>query len=262
MTYYNQYNYPHIPYPSPSLPKATVKSGGCGVCCASMVLEATTGIKLPPEKMAPYAIKVGARVIGGTDMRKLSNALAADFGIKFAEYSRVEGLVSLLKAGGIAICNVAGDRAGHKGIFSNGGHYIVAAGIAADGRIIIYDPGLYKGKYSSAYRKKYVEVSGDRLLVSAEALDKDCEGRNPKYYLFEGSNTMTQDRFNELAEVWQDSVNPAYQSLNDVPEYWRNDVKELIAAGVIKGDGVNPVAMRRETLKAVIIAYRLSKGAK
>ena len=73
---------------------------------------------------------------------------------------------------------------------------------------------------------------------------------------------MTQDRFNELAEVWQDSVNPAYQSLNDVPEYWRNDVKELIAAGVIKGDGVNPVAMRRETLKAVIIAYRLAKGAK
>lgn len=262
MTYYNQYNYPHIPYPSPTLPKATVASGGCGVCCASIVLEATTGIKLPPEKMAPYAIKAGARVNGGTDMRRLSNALAEDFNIPIAEYDRVEGLISVLKAGGIAICNVSGDKANMKGVFSNGGHYIVAAGIAADGRIIIYDPGMYKGKYSSAYRRKHVEVSGDRLLASADILHADCAGRSPRYYLFEGSNNMTQERFNELAKVWQDSENPAYQRLEDVPEYWRKDVEELIKAGAIKGDGVNPVAMRRETLKAIIVAYRISKGAK
>ena len=73
---------------------------------------------------------------------------------------------------------------------------------------------------------------------------------------------MTQERFNELAKVWQDNENPAYQSLADVPEYWRKDVEELIQAGAIKGDGVNPVAMRRETLKAIIVASRLSKGAK
>lgn len=262
MVYYNQYNYPNVPYPSPMLPKATVKSGGCGVCCASMVLEATTGIRIPPEKMAPYAISVGARVNGGTDMHRLAEKLSEDYGIPFTEYNRIEGLISVLRAGGVAICNVAGDKAGHKGIFSNGGHYIVAAGIAADGRIIIYDPGMYEHKYASAYRRKYVEVSGARLLVDAEVLDKDCEGRSPRYYLFEGSNTMTQERFNELAKVWQDNENPAYQSLADVPEYWRSDVEELIAAGAIKGDGVNPVAMRRETLKAIIVAYRISKGAK
>ena len=73
---------------------------------------------------------------------------------------------------------------------------------------------------------------------------------------------MTQERFNELAKVWQDNDNPAYQRLEDVPEYWRSDVKELIEAGAIKGDGINPVAMRRETLKAIIVAYRFAKGAK
>lgn len=259
MTYYNQYNYPHIPYPSPSLPGATVKSGGCGVCCAAMVLEATTGIKLPPEKMAPYAIKVGARVSGGTDMSKLANALAADFGLKVAEYDRVEGLVSVLAAGGIAICNVSGDKPTMKGIFSNGGHYIVAAGIAADGRIIVYDPGMYTGKYSTTHRRKFVEVAGDRLLVSADALHADCAFRSPRYYLFEGGNTMTQERFNELANIWQDATNPIYNELADVPDYWRQDVEALIKAGVIKGDGVHAVAMRRETLKAVVVAKRMVK---
>ena len=259
MTYYNQYNYPHIPYPSPSLPGATVKSGGCGVCCAAMVLEATTGIKLPPEKMAPYAIKVGARVSGGTDMSKLANALAADFGLKVAEYDRVEGLVSVLAAGGIAICNVSGDKPTMKGIFSNGGHYRVAAGIAADGRIIVYDPGMYTGKYSTTHRRKFVEVAGDRLLVSADALHADCAFRSPRYYLFEGGNTMTQERFNELANIWQDATNPIYNELADVPDYWRQDVEALIKAGVIKGDGVHAVAMRRETLKAVVVAKRMVK---
>lgn len=260
MTYYNQYDYPHIPYPSSALPYATVKSGGCGVCCASMVVEAVTGIKMPPEKMAPYAVSVGARVNGGTDMRRLAEKISEDYEIPCAEYSRLEGLVSVLNAGGIAICNVSGDKPDTKGIFSNGGHYIVAAGVAADGRIIVYDPGQYPGKYNAAHRKKHVEVQGNRLLVKAETLHADCENRNPRYYLFEGGSNMTQERFNEMAKVWQESENPVYQSLEDVPEYWREDVRELVASGAIKGNGKNPVAMRRETLKAVIVARRLMKG--
>ena len=261
MIYYNQYNYPHIPYPSPTLPKATVESGGCGVCCASIVVETITGVKIPPEKMAPYAIAEGARVNGGTDMHRLAESLSRDFEMPYAKYDRLEGLVSVLRAGGIAICNVSGDKPNMKGIFSNGGHYIVAAGIAADGRIIVYDPGMYIGKYSSAYRAKHVKQQGNELLVKAETLHADCEGRSPRYYLFEGGAGMTQEKFNAMADVWQDSVNPVYQSVRDVPEYWREDVKELIFKGAIKGDGKNEVGMRHETLKAIIVAYRISKGA-
>ena len=259
MIYYNQHNYSHIPYPSPTLPKATVKSGGCGVCCASMVVGELGDSTVPPEKMAPYAITVGARVVGGTDMRRLSDAISRDFALEHKESSSIEELLETLREGGMAICNPSGDTKTRSGIFSNGGHYIVAAGIATDGRIIIYDPGLYSGKYNLPHRKEAVTLDGSRLLVKADILHADCAARAPRYHLFKGGEDMTGEHFNEMAEERENRTNPIYLKVEDVPEYWREDVKELIALGAIKGDGKNPVAMRRETLKAVIVAHRLYK---
>lgn len=67
---------------------------------------------------------------------------------------------------------------------------------------------------------------------------------------------MTQDTFNELMDTWQAEYDPLYETLDDVPSYWRNEVKNLVDSGVIKGDGINSLGLRRSTLKAAIICKR------
>jgi len=87
-----------------------------------------------------------------------------------------------------------------------------------------------------------------------------------KALIQQGGDDMTQERFNELMDKWQDTYDPLYKTLEDVPDYWREDVKKLVAVGAIKGDGKYSIGMRRETLKAIIVAMRysdyLSKGGK
>lgn len=60
----------------------------------------------------------------------------------------------------------------------------------------------------------------------------------------------------------RDQVDPLYKNLADVPDYWRAEVKELIDAGAIQGDGVNQVGKRRSELEALIPAIRYYKAVK
>ena len=100
------------------------------------------------------------------------------YGLKVATTSSLPELQRHLIRGGVAICNSAG-----RGMFSTGGHYVVALGILG-GKVCIADPGLYTGKYSTAARKAKVTVSGDLVFADAETLNADCIGRAPRYYLF------------------------------------------------------------------------------
>lgn len=206
--YYNQNNYSNVPYPSPSLPKATVKSGGCGVVCASMIVENLTGQAVPPDKMAPYARKVGARVSGGTDMNILARALAKDYGLEFKTTNDESQLLKHLQAGGMAVANVGGNRPGYTGVFSDGGHYVVVAGLSQDGKVIVLDPGYYVGKFTKAGRKGKVLVQGNYCICSMAVLGKDTENRSPAYWLFS----------KEVAEV---------------PEWMKKIIDDSLATGLI-----------------------------
>ena len=181
--YYNQYNFAHTTYPSPTLPKATVASGGCGVVCASMVIEILTKKSFPPEKSAPFSISIGARVIGGTDMLKLGRGISKEFGLDFTTTNDVNMLKSHMQKGGLAIVNVSGDRAGYTGLFSNSGHFITC--IRTDKtHFAIYDPGYWQGKFNQPGRTGKVTINGNEIYVRHNVLDLDCIGRNPRYYLF------------------------------------------------------------------------------
>jgi len=188
--YYNQYDYSHVPYPASGYANATVASSGCGVCSASMVVEGLTGQAFPPDQSAAYAIRAGARVSGGTDMRLLSSCLCRDFGLTCSKTDNADELMAHLKLGGWAIANVGGDRTGYTGLFSNEGHYIVVRGIASDGRCIVWDCGYYYGKFNKTGRAGKVTVSNNDCYVSVENLDADCANRSPRYYLFSKESNM------------------------------------------------------------------------
>lgn len=181
--YYNQRNYPNTPYPSPSSKTATVKSGGCGVCCGAMIVANLTGQMVDIPAFAEYCIKSGARVSGGTDMRRLANVICRDYGLTCETTNDSGKLLDHLTAGGMAVANVSGNRKGYTGVFSDSGHYVVVA--AAEGDMLsVLDPAMYAGKYNLAGRKGKVIVSGNVCKCDVSVLAKDVYGRSPAYYLF------------------------------------------------------------------------------
>ncbi len=197
MKYYNQNKYSSIKYPSTANKNATVKTSGCGVCCVSMIVENMTGKNFPPAAAAAFSIQHGARVAGGTDMHKLSAAIAQIYGLTVEKTSDETKLVAHLKAGGMAIANVGGDRTGYKGVFSNIGHFIVVAGLK-NNRLIILDPGYYSGKFNKQGRAgKVIVGSNNELYTTAAVLDVDTKNRTPSYYLFkkEGAEMKVNQTF-------------------------------------------------------------------
>jgi len=175
----NQNDYAHLSYPAPGYEKATVKSGGCGVCAAVNAIGVLTGKLVTVRTMRDLAKSCGARVSGGTNMKRLCEQLCSNYGLQCIQTNSLSDLLAHLQTGGIAICNTAG-----RGMFSTGGHYVTALGLL-DGRLCLADPGLYAGKYSTGRRKKAVTVTGDLLLTDPQVLEADCIGRWPRYYLLQ-----------------------------------------------------------------------------
>lgn len=140
-------------------------------------------IDFPPHEAASWAISIKARVSGGTDMRVLSKALASRLKLKLNMTSSMIELQSALESGAMAIVNVGGDRSGYKGVFSNGGHYVVVYGFY-NGKVVIADPGYYAGKYSKSWRKAVTVLNSGVLLADLAVIDKDASNRSPKYYVF------------------------------------------------------------------------------
>ncbi len=202
MKYFNQNDYGNVPYPSPTAPKATVKSGGCGPTCAAMIVSNLTSKVVDPKAMATYAIQKKARVSGGTDMQVLSKAIAADYGLTYATTNDESVLLQHLRSGGIAIANVGGNRPGYKGVFSDGGHYVVVAGIASDGKAMVLDPGYYAGKFNKFGRVGKVKVVGNVCYCDIGVLAKDTEIRKPAYYLFKNATKEVVRLFKDIANHW------------------------------------------------------------
>ena len=63
---------------------------------------------------------------------------------------------------------------------------------------------------------------------------------------------MTMEQF----QAMYDKVNPLYTAVDNVPDYWQAELRELMQCGAIKGDGRHEIAIRREELQAAVVAYR------
>ena len=182
MRFYCQLDYEHIPYPSPTSPHGNLANNGCGVCCASMVVEALTGQDFPPEESAVLAKSCGAREGFGTDMRIFAPAFAAEKGLNWESTQDPDRILEFLRAGqGLVIANTAGDREGWTGVFSDGRHYIVVA--SAEGNTVqVWDPLLAPGRYDIPGRVGKVRLEGFRAYADFSVVWNDCGSR--LFYLF------------------------------------------------------------------------------
>ena len=146
------------PYPSPSLPNATIGTGGCGVCVASMIVSSFKDIVMP-DKMAQIFMEKGFRVNGGTSNAAM-DWIAENYGINHELKWKLDDAIDCLKRGGmvVALCS--------KGLFTTGGHFIVLAGMKNDDTIIVYDSYLYSNKFNAYGRAGKATVDGNKVYVS------------------------------------------------------------------------------------------------
>lgn len=184
MVFYNQNDYEHVPYPCEAEPEAEIKSSGCGVCSACMIVENMTEHKLSVEECARLSLSVGGRDNDGTDMQKLGPVIAERYGLTYAETDNPKKALEHLNGGhGMIIANPGGDREGHVGLFTTTGHYIVLA--EARGRTVrVLDPNLKPDSFDREGRKGYVFVDGTNIYCDIAVVAEDCLNRDPAFYLF------------------------------------------------------------------------------
>lgn len=254
MIIYNQNDYGGVAYPSPTIRNATVKSGGCGVVCASIIVENLTGKSFPPDVAAKYAIKVGARVAGGTDMVRLAENLCRDFDIgDYYGFGNVDVLVDFLKKGWWAIANTDGNE-GTQGVFSSDGHFVVLCGI--DGATVkIIDPAWTETRYKGVYRRNLVtETDTPGLILSnVHTLHGDTVNRYPRYWVFRESEDreMTGEEIYKRLCEYLDSM-----TADQLNEATRQEYLEAVNEGITDGKRPFGLALRYQS---ALMAKRAKK---
>lgn len=195
MKYINQLEFSDIPYVTncgmeweeKEKGKATtVRSHGCGPCCAIMVLD-----RLVPDYVFDLkdAVKLsydcGANHIGGTDYERFAPKFAEKFGLELEMSNDAERLTYCLRTGGAAVILVKGDRDGYVGVFGHNEHYVAAISEERDGRIAVLDPSYIPGKYEEEGRKGLVEMKNSFIaLCDIQVIINDTVLPKPCFYLF------------------------------------------------------------------------------
>ena len=195
MRYINQNDYPHIPYITKTTMEdeerekgklTTIASSGCGLCSAIMVADRllpTYEFELDDAVALSYEVEANHK--RGTDYKRFAPAFAEKVGLRWEGTKDVEKLLDCLRTGGAAVLLVAGDREGHVGLFTHGGHYMTAIDVESDGRIAILDPSYSETKYDIPERQGKVEIkNGVITLCTTDILEFECAPKETPYHLF------------------------------------------------------------------------------
>ncbi len=195
MKFLNQRDYPHWLYITRTDMEgedkewgrtSTVFTSACGLCSAVMVADRllpNCEFSLSDAIDLSYEVKANYRK--GTSYERFAPAFAQKLGLRLETSQDVEDIRKCLRTGGAAVLLVRGDRDGKVGLFTHGGHYIVAINEEPDGRLAILDPYFYEGKFDEEGRKGKVElVRGKIVLCDGETIAEEAFVKRVPYYLF------------------------------------------------------------------------------
>ncbi|MEE0776104.1 MAG: papain-like cysteine protease family protein [Bacillota bacterium] len=113
----------------------TVSKSGCGPTCIAMVAQGLCGSDTAPDEVAAYSEDNGYFDAGsGTRWTLMTEGVAA-FGLRGRELPLDEGSIRNALNGGTPI--IASVKPGD---FTDKGHFIVFAGLAKNGEVIVNDP--------------------------------------------------------------------------------------------------------------------------
>lgn len=189
MLYVNQLEYPHLTYNhntlngGPPEGRNSVKTSGCGLCCASMVVDQLTDQTLPIEDCVRLSEETGANQWIGTSMKVLGKALSERYEIDFSYTNDIDEAIEHLAKGGRVIVLVGGARDGYADLFTKRGHYMLL--LSYDGEeFCILDPALSDEKYAEEGRVGRVRIKPPFLYSSKEEIVLAAEAQKTRYFLF------------------------------------------------------------------------------
>ena len=195
MLYLNQLDYGHIKYDhnlangGPPEGRNSVRTSGCGLCCASMVVDQLTDQQLTIEECVRLSEENGANLVLGTSMKVLGPIIAERFGLEFSYTNDIRRVITHLRKGGRAIALVGGDREGYVGLFTKRGHYMLL--LSYDGEeFAILDPSLSDTKYTEEGRVGRVRVDKPFVYASKEEIVLAAKEKKRRYYLFSRKRTL------------------------------------------------------------------------
>jgi len=73
----------------------------------------------------------------------------------------------------------------------------------------------------------------------------------------ERKEIMTEGKIKDIVNGEMGRINPVYNTLENVPDYWREDIRELMEQGIILGVGNGKLGLSRSEAKMAVIIKRM-----
>lgn len=128
-----------------------------------------------------------------------------------------------------------------------------------DSRLDKYDKWVAQWNATCDYRKPYgIWQYTDELYIGGRRFDANYAYKD--YPALTGKKEETELTEAQVRAVARDEYkkqNPTYNTVDEVPAYWREDIRQLVEQGIISGVGGGKLGLTHSDCKAAVIAKRI-----
>lgn len=131
-----------------------------------------------------------------------------------------------------------------------------------DRRLDKYDKWVAQWNRTCDYTKPYgIWQYTDELYIGGHRFDGNWAYKNypalTKPAIEKEEPELKESQVRAIAREEYGKQNPTYNTLEEVPDYWREDIRELVDKGVIGGTGGGKLGLTKSDCKAAVIAKRV-----
>ena len=131
--------------------------------------------------------------------------------------------------------------------------------------------GIERLVWSTDQNTRVNHLNGCNMTVHRDYANKSCPGD----YIYDrlgqiaaavnkilkGDEDMTVEQARQVFKEEYAKLNPTYNTVGQVPAYWREDIRQLMELDIIQGTGNGKLGMTHSECKAAVIVKRgLEKG--
>lgn len=130
--------------------------------------------------------------------------------------------------------------------------------------------GISQLVWSTDKNVRMNHLNGCNMTVHRDYANKTCPGdyiynrlgqiAAAVNKILKGDDDMTAEQARQIFKEEYAKQNPTYNTVEEVPSYWREDIRQLMSLGIINGSGGSLGLTRSEAKAAVIVKRGLQKA--